>query len=184
MPGQLKATEGVDRKPWQFVKLPSSEYWLLHAMCGPSTNNRITFGRSSWIRTLRDHIVRLCDGTEDIDAVARCSGADTHDVDPIDKLVFTEQPPDSTSVLLLADLNGRKRYYRNKAKNCITTVNVPSRPPEIDPDCRQLRAIKLFIQDRKTVWLHVDDLPWAIEYSFNQVRCKGVPAVDANDPGP
>ena len=104
----------------------------------------------------------------------------------MDELQLDEQivVPASSTVRLHADRMGRARYYSNMAKHNIVTVNVPRDPPEIAPNCTQMRPIKLFIQDRKTLWLHVDDVAWAVEYLFAQVRFKGVPMVDDNDPGP
>ena len=121
-----------------------------------------------------------CDGPDELDKVDQCPDTD----DPMDELVLNEKPSAPKAVLLSADANGRARYYTNKAKHFVVSVNTPSRPPEIDPNCMQMRPIRLYIEDRMQVWLHVDDVAWAVEYLFHQVRLKGVPKVEAHDRGP
>ena len=59
-----------------------------------------------------------------------------------------------------------------------------SRCPEIDPECIQMRPVKLFIEDRKKVWLALDDVSWAMKYLSQQNQLKGVPLVDDSDTGP
>ena len=63
-------------------------------------------------------------------------------------------------------------------------MNLASRCREIDPTCTQMRSVKLFITDRKTVWLSIDDVAWAVKYLFDQHHLKGVPLVDDDDAGP
>ena len=63
-------------------------------------------------------------------------------------------------------------------------MNAASRCHEIDPTCTQMRPVKLYITDRKAVWLSLDDVAWAVRYLFDQHRLKGVPLVDDNDAGP
>ena len=47
-----------------------------------------------------------------------------------------------------------------------------------------MRPVKLFIENRMTVWLSLDDLAWAMKYLFQQNQLKGVPVVDDSDAGP
>ena len=63
-------------------------------------------------------------------------------------------------------------------------MNVASRPPQVDPDCTQMRPVKLFIVDRKTIWLSLDDVSWAVKYLYDQQHLKGVPLVAPDDAGP
>ena len=42
-------------------------------------------------------------------------------------------------------------------------VDVPARGPEEDPWCTELRKVRLYVQDRRKVWLHLDDLEWAVK---------------------
>ena len=174
-----RSIEGSDNKQHIFVKMSSSEAWLLQATCGKGNKSGVGFARTSLLCILRAHIVRLADGTEAIDA-APIAAAVGHD--PMGEI--TRAQATNAAAVLQSDRNGRARYYRNPAKNCIVTVNVRSRPHEIDPTCTQMRAISLFVVDRKTVWLSLNDVSWAVRYLFDQHRLKGVGVVDDDDEGP
>ena len=78
----------------------------------------------------------------------------------------------------------RVRYFRNHAKNSIVTLDMPVPCPEEDPDCTEVRQIKLYVADRKTSWLHVDDVSWAVQYLCVQHLLKGVPLVPDDSTGP
>ena len=146
-----------------FVKLVAREKWLFTATCGNSDANRTAFGRTSLLTILREHITRLPDG---IDAVDVAPDVWEEDYDPMVEITGTRLP--TGAVHLPADVRARARYYKNRAKNCMATVNVASRCREIDPTCAQMRSVKLYITDRKPVWLHLDDVAWAIRYLLDQ----------------
>ena len=63
-------------------------------------------------------------------------------------------------------------------------MNIASRPPQIDPDCKQMRPVKLFIVDRRVIWLSLNDVEWALKYMYDQQHLKGVPLVAPDDAGP
>ena len=141
-----KTVEGSDRKQYMFVKMVAHEHWLLTATCGSDDRNSSAFSRTSLLTTLREHIVRLADGIEAIDTtpVAR-----DEDYDPMSEICGA--PATAGTTRLPTDVRGRVRYYKNRAKNCIVTVNVDSRCREIDPTCTQMRPVKLYITGRKVV---------------------------------
>jgi hypothetical protein len=176
-----KRIVGHDKQEYTFVKMGSSEQWLLHATCGKGARSIVGFGRTSLVDLLRTHIVRLCDGTDALEARQPVVTEDS-EYDPMDEINNVQTSNNAT--VLHADAQGRTRYYGDRARNCITTVNVPCNPPELDPTCRQMRAVTLYITDRKTVWLLLADVSWAIRYLFDQHRLKGVAVVDDDDPGP
>jgi len=78
----------------------------------------------------------------------------------------------------------RARYYRNHARESIVTLDMPLRCPEEDPDCKEVKKIKLYVADRKTIWLHIDDVEWAVRYLYVQNLLKGVPLVPEESTGP
>ena len=63
-------------------------------------------------------------------------------------------------------------------------MNLATRCHAVDPTCTQMRPVKLFITDRITVWMSIDDVGWVVRYLFTQNQLKGVPLVDDNDAGP
>ena len=69
------------------------------------------------------------------------------------------------------------RYLQNRAKNTILALDMPVRCPEEDPDCTEVRQIRLYVVDRITLWLHIDDVEWAVRYLYVQNLLKGVPLV-------
>ena len=172
-----------------FVKMAAKEQWLMTAVCGGGRNDvrYKAFRRTTLLDVLRTHIVRKADGDDDLDNVQPTATA-ADDYDPMDAIDSASPinmlSQGATKTFLAADKKGRTRYYRNRAKNCIVTVNVTSRCPEIDPTCTQMRPIKLFIVDRKTVWLSIDDVAWAIRYLYDQQHLKGIPVVADDDAGP
>ena len=176
-----KTVEGSDRKQHIFVKMAANEHWLLTATCGSGDKNRSAFSRTSLLTILREHIMRLADGSEALDATPV---AEAEDYDPMSEIGSASATDRGGNAMLLpTDRQGRVRYYKNRAKNCIVAVTVASRCQEIDPICTQMRPVKLYITDRKVVWLSLDDVAWAIRYLFDQHRLKGVPLVDDTDAG-
>lgn len=141
--------------------------------------NRSAFSRTSLLTILCVHIMRLADGTHALDATPV---AGDEDYDPMSEICSA--PATAGTTCLPTDVRGRVRYYKNRAKNGIVTVNEASRCREIDPTCTQMRPVKLYITDRKAVWLLLDDVAWAVRYLFHQHRMKGVPSVDDTDAGP
>ena len=164
--------------------MATSENWLVMATCGHNSKNRTSFDRTTLLGDLRDRICRLADGKESIAGSEVID--DTKEYDPMSEIDSGSVVSTGNAELAICKANGgiRARYYRNRAKNCIVTVNMPSRCPEIDPNCKQMRPVKLFIENRLTVWLSLDDVPWAIKYFFQQNQLKGVPVVDDGDAGP
>ena len=177
-----RSVEGIDKKQHIFVTLSTNELWLCTATCG-SGRPQTGMSRTSLITLLRGHVEKLCDGEVALDATPMDELETPDNHDPMDEITSA-----STTKVAPSRLKGRgverTRYYGNRARNCIVTVNVPCRPPEIDPDGKQMRAVRLFIVDRKTVWLSLDDVAWAIRYLFDQAQLKGVPRVAADDAGP
>ena len=73
---------------------------------------------------------------------------------------------------------------QNAAKHCITTIDMPYECPEVDPNKTKMRTLSVYVEDRKTIWLSIDDVEWVVQYLYTQNQLKGVPVVAANDAGP
>ena len=80
----------------------------------------------------------------------------------------------------------RMRYYKNYARERIETFDMLVRCPQEDPNCSEFRKIKVYIQDRKQIWLDIQDVEWALRYLYVQHLLNGVPLVpeDSTGPGP
>ena len=55
---------------------------------------------------------------------------------------------------------------------------------EVDPNGTKRRNVSVYVEDRKTIWLSIDDVAWAVQYLYTQNQLKGIPIVAANDAGP
>ena len=179
-----RVVEGEGKKHHTFVKMSTREQWLVSAICGPNTIAKGTVGRTQLLELLREQICRKADGLDDLEDITEQALPDD-DYDPMNEIGSTTTAITlGHSTFLKCDKHGRKRYYKNRAKNCIVTVNIASRPPQIDPDCKQMRPVKLFIVDRKTIWLALNEVQWAVKYMYDQQHLKGVPLVAPDDAGP
>ena len=77
----------------------------------------------------------------------------------------------------------RQRYRKNVSKNQTIVVHMPAEAPETNPNA-DLVPIRLHVIDRRSVWIHIDDVEWAVKYLFAQHELKGVHHVDPMDQGP
>ena len=66
----------------------------------------------------------------------------------------------------------------------IATFDMPVRCPEEDPECTEVRQVRLYVVDRKVVWLHIDDVGWAVGYLYVHNILKGFPLVLDDSIGP
>ena len=61
---------------------------------------------------------------------------------------------------------------------------MPVRCPEADHTCTEFREVKLYVKDRDTIFLHIDDVEWAVKYLFAQSELKGETLVNEDSTGP
>ena len=168
-----------------FVKLAFTDAWLIGVTTGQTKYSQSSFGRTAFFTDLRNHVEKLCDGEQPPESPdgqeVDVKGEDYDPMAEIDQSGGTA--PGGTKVTGVQGVE-RTRYYKNHCKNTVVTVSMPVRCPEEDPKCTDLRKIKLFIEDRKQIWLHLDDPPWAVQYLYVQNMLKGVPLVSPDSAGP
>ena len=131
------------------------------------------------LNELRSSVEKFCDGELALQGGAQEADVQGDDYDPMAEVVSS---PVNTKVP--GNGNKRTRYYKNHCKKTCVTLQMPERCPEQDPKCTELRTIRLFIEDRKQIWLHLDDVEWAVKYLYAQNVLKGVPLVPADSAGP
>ena len=80
----------------------------------------------------------------------------------------------------------RTRYYKNLVTKKVVSLDMPVRCREEDPNCTEVRKIRVYIEDRKQIWLDLADAEWAARYPYVQNLLKGVPLIpeDSTGPGP
>ncbi len=164
-----------------FVKMASNEVWLVFATTGQTKYTAGSFGRTSLLEELRDKVQQICDGEMSSSsgvAIAR------DDYDPMMEVEEEQGQDNIAPSKTKCQGQKRQRYYRNHARDSTVTVEMPVKCPEEDPKCKEVRKIRLYIADRKTIWLHIDDVEWAVRYLYVQNFLKGVPLVPDDSNGP
>ena len=161
-----------------FVKMASTEQWLLLTTTGSTKPVGGPFGRTTLLERLREQLGQFCDGETSLAPIAAAASAER---DPMDAIEHDEAiSPHGTK----RQGQHRMRYYTNHARGTVQTVSMPVRCPEEDPGCTDVRQVRLYVLDRKTIWLHIDDVEWAVRFLFMQCHLKGVPLVHDDSTGP
>ena len=165
-----------------FVKLVANEAWLIMATTGNTKAAGSAFGRTTLLDDLRAKVASVCNGDDlSADATNIRGGGE---YDPMAE-VEDERDKNATSSEGPAEpLAKRARYYTNHACERIATLPMPVRCPEEDPNCTEFRTIRMYIADRRQLWLDIADVEWAVKYLYAQVQLKGVPLVPADSTGP
>jgi hypothetical protein len=170
---------GVGAGQKTFVKLSTHDTWLLQSTSGQPKYNMSSFGRTSLVQLLHTYVQQGANG-ELAGQEAAADGEAAHD--PMNEVEVSGDEGAKTA----HSGRGKKRsrYYKNHAKNRIVEVEAPHHCPEMAPTSKETRKIKLFIVDRKQVWLDLDDVEWAMRFLYVQNLLKGVALVDPDSPGP
>ena len=164
-----------------FVKMSRTETWLVFATTGQNKCTQGSFGRTTLLEDLRGKAQKHCDGELASSSSVEIS---SEDYDPMNEVEQEEGDVDVSPSKTKGQGAKRARYYRNLARNSIVTLDMPVKCPEEDPNCQDFRKIRLYIVDRKTIWLHIDDVEWAVRYLYAQNLVKGVPLVPDDSQGP
>ena len=138
-------------------------------------------GRTSLLGHLLQLIERSCNGDDD-PTIELLHGGGGGDIDPMSEIMADSASVPRASVGIRT--KSRARYYGNRARNHIVTVKMPVQCPEENPLCTEYRQVSLHIVDRRTIWLAIDDVDWAIRYLFVQHQLRGVALVADDDEGP
>ena len=156
-----------------FVKMARSEQWLALATTGQKKYSRAWSGRRSLLDDLQAKIRNYKAGWV---WSSSCAAMTSGDYEPT-MVVEQDQAGSEFSLKINRQGRKRKRSSRNPARDSIATFDMPVRCPEEDPHCTDVRQIRLYVVDRSVVWLHMNDLEWAMRYLYVQNLLKGVPLV-------
>ena len=144
---------------------------------GPEKYAVAWFGRTSLLDDLQDKIRNYKAGWV---WSSSCAAMASDDYDP---MMEVEQDQEF-SPKIKRQGQKRKRASRNLALDSIATFDMLVRCPEKGPHCTEVRQIRLYVVDRSVVWLHMDDVEWAVRYLYVQNLLKGVPLVPDDSTGP
>ena len=81
---------------------------------------------------------------------------------------------------------GRGAKRPRKRTTCGTALNIDFvlECPEASPGCKEKRVARLYVIHKSQIWLHLDDVDWALKYMYAQYVLQGVPHVSPDDAGP
>ena len=171
-PVTARTVAGSDRTQHIFVKMSMGEQWMKRIF-----RSNLKRSGSSLLNLLRTHIRRKTDGIDDLD------DEEVPADDEYDPMNESGCEVDANASVPRAGRNGRARYKNNRAKNCIVTVNMPRRCSGMDPTCKDMRLVTLYIVDRLTVWLSINDVAWALQYMNDEMHLDMMPVGAHNSVG-
>ena len=187
-PLPMKIRKEMGDKPEIFVKMDVAEPWLCKAVTGKTNLRHTSIRRTSLLETLlQQHIIPalgVC--PDEVEAVEE--DKDTDD-DPMDEVAA----PVVTGLAGRVYSGNKKTVHRqmpvryrcrNPGKGRILKCEMPMKAPEAFPDCAERRIVTVFMLDKRVVWLHMDDVDWAIQYMYAQNELKGVPLITKDSVGP
>ena len=168
-----------------FVKVATTENWLLMVTTGCCRYAASSFGRTSLLDALRAEVSKHCDGVVDHSECGLEAAKDDGDYDPMAE-VETDSAVAEGGDSSRASVRGvkRTRYYTTHRKNTIVRFDMPVRCPEEDPACKEMRNIRMYVADRKQLWLDIHDVDWCAKFLYIQNHLKGVPLVADDSAGP
>ena len=175
----------------RFLKVAAKEPWLI---AGASGNKKLTPGlsaRMTLVEDLKKALVRACDGRPTSATTVLRQGTDqangtgqTH-ADAMDDLSCDDEPTGTDDIPgTRAQRANRSRYFRNHCKGNVLEIQMPEKAPDKHHNCTTTIPVRLYCEDRKTVWLCTTEAQWAMEYLRDQLEAKGDCAVANDDCGP
>ena len=168
-----------------FVKLASTEHWLLAATTGCVRYSASSFGRTSLLNELRTEVQHQCDGVGNASEDAPPEPDDNDDAyDPMAEVEADSAVAEAGVARTVGRGLKRKYYYKTHKRHTVVRLNMPVRCKEEDRDCTEMRNIRIYIEDRKQLWLDLADVDWCVRYLYTQNHLKGVPLVSDDSTGP
>ena len=80
------------------------------------------------------------------------------------------------------DTPSKKRKYQCKRKRTHSlTLSLTEQPLCVDPNSPR-RDVRVLARSTSSLWIHVDDIPWLVDYAIDEIECGGVPAAIDDDP--
>ena len=154
----MRIVEEGDGSRAQFLKVTKQEDWLFAAAFGEGWRLLPDRTQNSVVDEFRNQLKQYSDGV-----LALPTDNDTEDVDPMDAIGCDTSSDGSPTKTKGQGLN-RMRYYRNLAIGKVVHVNM--RVSETSPEVHQIRV---YCADRKTIWIHKDDVEWVVKMLARQL---------------
>ena len=172
-----------------FLRVQAREPWLIAAACGTKQIEEGLTNRTTLVNDLREMMAQACDGLPTHNGLIRCRGdaeaaaADAPD-DPMNAVSDDEVTNEAALQQRVRVRDAKRaRYFTNHCKDKILELTMPERAPESGVNGGN-RIVRIFCEDRKTVWLCSEDADWAVTYLRDQLMHKGGAPVPSDDLGP
>jgi len=143
---------------------------------------RMVSGQGSWgrplnrvklIETLQTRMKRaLQNECVDDDATASDAEPSASIDDPMLNLAFG-----AASTIDNVKEEQKKKTKRVNKKNVLLRLKMPREAPEKNPACAETYEVRVWLANQMAVWIHVEDLPWAVAFMHDQYTMGGVSAV-------
>ena len=166
----------------EFVRIDKCDAWVIRTVCGAGAARR-ALTRTRLLDVLREKLVSVTltgsvfDETEE--ELPAAVAADTDD--PMAKFNF-EEGAEASEAMPSNTKQKKPKYIRKFKKDIVVRVTMPSRCKEKYPDDVATREVKLWVKDRRQLYLHASDIPWALEYLHDQYEMGGISA-KVDNPG-
>ena len=130
------------------------------------------------MEALRAKVQQQCDGMTD----ASEAKPEMED-DPMADLEAESAVADVKSKKTVGCGLKRKFYYLSHVRHTLVVIKMPIHTPEVDPHCEETRDLRLYVEDRKQLWIDIKDVDWCAKYLYVQNHLKGVPLVSDDSTG-
>ena len=141
-----------------YVKIARHMDWLAFAALGKPRLRSEHFDEDNVMDYLRDKVRQYSDGE-----LSHPADNSNDECDPMDAIGTEHSSSDGSPNKTKGRGSKRVRYYKNHALNKVVYVAIADNAPA--PIVHQVR---LFITDRRTVWLHKDDVELVVRMLANQ----------------
>lgn len=159
----------------EFVSLNKRQDWLCRMVSGIGSYSR-PLARVKLIDTLQSKIRRAiaseCDETADDENSDEETNARLID-DPMSALDFG----DDFAALGKSKGQNKKGKKKGNRKNVMLRVMMPREPQEKNPNSNQKKEISVWLTNQLSVWICIEDLPWAVQFMHDQYLLGGVSTV-------
>ena len=156
-PAIVRTVEEADGSRAQFLKVTKQQDWLFAAAFGDNWRQADDIQRNV-VDEFRSQIRQYSDGV-----LALPTDNDIEELDPMDSIGCDTSSDGSPTKTKGQGLN-RMRYYRNLAIGKVVHVNM--RVSETSPEVHQIRV---YCADRRTIWIHKDDVEWVVKMLARQL---------------
>ena len=156
-PAIVRTVEEADGSRAQFLKVTKQQDWLFAAAFGDNWRQADDTQRNV-VDEFRSQIRQYSDGV-----LALPTDNDIEELDPMDS-IGCDTSSDASPSKKKGQGMSRMRYYRNLAIGKVVHVNM--RVSETSPEVHQIRV---YCADRKTIWIHKDDVEWVVKMLARQL---------------